>query len=172
MQSAPHGPDGPLYPGTCRGLSQAERDARIAAGEPYALRLDVAAASALTGSLDWQDRVAGRLAVDPGLLGDVVLARKEGMTGYHLSVVIDDQRQGITLVTRGRDLMPSTHVQRLLQALLGLEAPEYHHHPLLTDETGVRLAKRADSLAIRTLRAEGLGPDAVRDRAYSAPRIG
>ncbi len=172
MQSAPHGPDGPLYPGTCRGLPEAERAARITAGDPYALRLDVAAATTLTGPLDWLDRGAGRFAAEPGLLGDVVLARKEGMTGYHLSVVVDDHRQGITLVTRGRDLMPSTHVQRLLQALLGLDAPEYHHHALLTDESGVRLAKRADSLAIRTLRAEGFGPDAVRDRAYSAPRTG
>ena len=171
MQSAPHGPDGPLYPGTCRRLSKAERQERIAAGDPCALRLDVAAATALAGPLEWQDREAGRQAADPALLGDVVLARKEGMTGYHLSVVIDDHRQGITLVTRGRDLMPSTHVQRLLQALLGLDVPEYHHHALLTDADGVRLAKRADSLAVRTLRAEGLGPEEVRSRAYSAPRI-
>ncbi len=171
MQSAPHGPDGPLYPGTCRHLAAADRAARLAAGEPCALRLDVAAATALTGPLHWHDREAGRQAADPAVQGDVVLARKEGMTGYHLSVVVDDHRQGITLVTRGRDLMPSTHVQRLLQALLELDAPEYHHHALLTDETGVRLAKRADSLAIRTLRAQGLEADRVRERAYSDPRI-
>ncbi len=171
MQSAPHGPDGPLYPGTCRRLSEAQRQERIAAGEPHALRLDAAAASRLTGPLAWSDREAGRQAAEPGLLGDVVLARKEGMTGYHLSVVVDDHRQGITLVTRGRDLKPSTHVQRMLQALLGLPAPEYHHHALLTDAAGIRLAKRADSLAVRTLRAEGLGPQDVRARAYSAPRI-
>ena len=171
MQSAPHGPDGPLYPGTCRRLSKAERDDRVAAGDPCALRLDVTAATALAGPLEWHDREAGLQAADPALSGDVVLARKEGMTGYHLSVVVDDHRQGITLVTRGRDLMPSTHVQRLLQALLGLDMPEYHHHALLTDADGVRLAKRADSLAVRTLRAEGLKPDDVRARAYSAPRI-
>lgn len=172
MQSAPHGPDGPLYPGTCRRLSDMEREDRIATGDPFALRLDVAAASLLVGPLEWTDRGSGRQVAEPAITGDVVLGRKEGMTGYHLSVVVDDHRQGITLVTRGHDLMPSTHVQRLLQALLGLDMPDYHHHALLTDAEGVRLAKRADSLAIRTLKTEGLGPEAVRDRAYSAPRIG
>ena len=171
MQSAPHGPDGPLYPGTCRRLPETERAERIAASEPFALRLDVAAAMGRTGPLEWHDRDAGRLAAEPGLMGDVVLARKEAMASYHLSVVVDDHRQGITLVTRGGDLFASTHVQRLLQALLGYEAPEYHHHKLLTDEAGVRLAKRADSLAIRTLRAAGRGPDEIRALAYSAPRI-
>lgn len=171
MQSAPHGPDGALYPGTCRHLSATEHSERIAAGRPYALRLDVAAASGRTGPLDWHDRDAGRLAAEPASMGDVVLARKDVSASYHLSVVVDDQRQGITLVTRGRDLFASTHVQRLLQALLGFEAPEYRHHPLLTDENGVRLAKRADSLAIRTLRAGGMGPDEVRALAHSAPRV-
>ena len=171
MQSAPHGPDGPLYPGTCRRLSDSERADRMATGEPYALRLDVATATQRTGPLDWHDREAGRQPADPALMGDVVLARKEAMAGYHLSVVVDDQRQGITLVTRGRDLFASTHVQRLLQALLGLPAPEYHHHALLTGDDGIRLAKRADSLAVRTLRAEGMSPDEVRALAYSAPRI-
>ena len=171
MASAPHGPDGPLYPGTCRGLSEAERRDRISAGAPYALRLDVMAAERLTGALEWHDLGAGRQRARPALMGDVVLARKEAMASYHLSVVVDDHRQGVTLVTRGLDLLPSTHVQRLLQSLLGYPTPAYHHHALLTDESGIRLAKRADSLAIRALRAGGMGPEAVRTLARSAPRI-
>lgn len=170
MQSAPHGPDGALYPGTCRRLAESDRRERIDAGRPYALRLDVATATARTGPLDWHDRDAGRLAAEPAQMGDVVLARKDVSASYHLSVVVDDQRQGITLVTRGRDLFASTHVQRLLQALLGFDTPEYRHHALLTDENGVRLAKRADSLAIRTLREKGMAPDEVRALAHSAPR--
>lgn len=169
MQSAPHGPDGALYPGTCRRLAETERRERIAAGRPYALRLDVATATARTGPLEWHDRDAGRLAAKPGLMGDVVLARKEAMASYHLSVVVDDHRQGITLVTRGRDLFASTHVQCLLQSLLGYEAPEYRHHKLLTDENDVRLAKRADSVAIRAFREAGKSPAEVRTLAETAP---
>lgn len=170
MPSAPHGPDGALYPGTCRGLDPGEKADRLAAGMPFALRLDVAEATRQGGPLFWTDRAAGRLPAQPELLGDVVLGRKEGQTGYHLSVVIDDHRQGVTLVTRGRDLSASTHVHRLLQALLGFEPPTYHHHPLLLDETGIRLAKRADSVSIRAFREAGRSPAEVRALAEAAPK--
>jgi len=161
MGGAPHGPEGPVYPGTCRGLDGAERRARIAAGEAYALRLDVAAALARTGPLSWHDRIAGFVAADPLAGGDVVLARKEGPPAYHLAVVTDDADQGVTLVTRGQDLFASTHVHRLLQALLDLPVPDYLHHRLITDASGERLAKRADAVAIRALREQGLTPAAV-----------
>jgi glutamyl-Q tRNA(Asp) synthetase len=156
--SAPHGPDGPLYPGTCRGLSEAERAARLAAGVPHALRLDVAKAAALAGPLAWLDRDAGRRQACPELLGDAVLARKDLATSYHLSVVVDDAAQGVTLVTRGLDLFHATHLHRLLQALLGLPEPDYLHHRLLTDAAGARLAKRTDAASIRALRQAGRAP--------------
>jgi glutamyl-Q tRNA(Asp) synthetase len=163
--AAPHGPDGPLYPGTCRTLDPAERRARLAAGERPALRLDTAAALVRTGPLVWRDRAAGTVAARPDLLGDVVLARKDVPTSYHLSVTLDDALQGVTLVTRGIDLFPATHVHRLLQALLGLDVPEYHHHPLLTDQTGRRLAKRDGALSLRALRMAGHDAAAVRAMA-------
>ena len=160
---APHGPDGPLYPGTCRGLPRAEAERRIAGGAPYALRLDVARARArVSGDLAFVDRDAGRIDADPLRFGDVVLARKEVPTSYHLAVTVDDALQEITLVTRGADLLPATHVQRLLQALLDLPVPDYHHHRLLTDAAGQRLAKRADSASLATLRAQGVDPAALR----------
>ncbi|MEX1107927.1 MAG: tRNA glutamyl-Q(34) synthetase GluQRS [Dongiaceae bacterium] len=164
--SAPHlrrlGPDGPVYPGICRLLDQNNRNARIAAGEPFALRLDAGRAAMETGSLVWQERDEGPVAVDPQLFGDVVLARKDVPTSYHLAVVVDDALQEITLVTRGRDLYAATHVHRLLQALLDLPAPHYHHHALVTDAAGQRLAKRHDAMAIRTFRAAGEPPEAIR----------
>jgi glutamyl-Q tRNA(Asp) synthetase len=159
---APHGPDGPLYPGTCRALSEAERERRVAAGEPYALRLDVAPAIARAGPLAWRDRERGRIEAAPALFGDVVLARKDAPTSYHLAVTLDDHLQGVTLVTRGEDLFAATHVHRLLQALLGLESPDYHHHRLLTDRAGRRFAKRDRSLTLRALRAAGRTPAEVR----------
>ncbi len=166
MAGAPQGPDGPIYPGTCRHLSAAERQARIAAGRPYAWRLDVARAAAEAGPLSFTDREAGTFAVEPGLYGDVLLSRKEiEAVAYHLSVVVDDARQGVTLVTRGQDLLPACHLHRLLQALLGLPEPRWHHHPLVSDASGRRLAKRDDALAIRTLREQGLDPAAVRHLA-------
>ena len=160
--NAPHGPDGPLYPGTCRRLEPAERERRMADGEPYALRLNAARAARLVGSLTWRDRVLGEIAVKPMLFGDVVLARKDVPTSYHLAVTLDDYLQGVTLVTRGEDLVSATHVQRVLQALLDLRTPEYHHHALLTDAQGKRFAKRDKSLTIRALRAAGSSPAAVR----------
>ncbi len=160
--NAPHGPDGPIYPGTCRGLAEAERARRIAAGEPHAWRLDVAAALTATGALDWEDEGRGRVIATPALFGDVVLARKETPASYHLAVTVDDALQGVTLVTRGADLFSATHVHRLLQALLGLPTPSYRHHPLLADETGKRFAKRDKSLTLRALREAGRTPEDVK----------
>jgi glutamyl-Q tRNA(Asp) synthetase len=163
--AAPHGVEGALYPGTCRRLGAAERQARIAAGAGFALRLDVAAALARTGPLSWTDELAGEVAADPASHGDVVLARKETPTSYHLAVTVDDALQGVTLVTRGADLFEATHVHRLLQALLDLPVPRYHHHALLTDASGRRYAKRDRSLTIAALREAGHSPDAVRTMA-------
>lgn len=162
---APHGPDGVLYPGMCRHLSAAERQDRCQAGQPFALRLDMAAAVAQAGGLTWHDRDAGRQTARPQLFGDVVLARKDTPTSYHLAVTWDDALQGVTLVTRGRDLFEATHVHRLLQALLDLPVPEYRHHGLLTDENGRRYAKRDRSLTIASLREAGHTPRQVRSLA-------
>jgi len=159
--AAPHGPDGPLYPGTCRTLGEEERARRIAAGEPHAWRLDAAKAAALAGPLDWHDATAGTVAADPAAPGDVVLARKDAPTSYHLAVTVDDAAQGVTDVVRGEDLFAATHVHRLLQALLGLPVPRYHHHGLLLDEAGERLAKRAGSPTLASMRAEGADPAAL-----------
>jgi glutamyl-Q tRNA(Asp) synthetase len=163
--AAPHGSEGPLYPGTCRGLSAAERQGRIAAGESYALRLDVAQAAARVGPLEWEDSEAGRVVADPLSHGDVVLARKETPASYHLAVTVDDALQGVTLVTRGRDLFGATHMHRLLQALLDLPTPRYWHHRVLTDPSGKRFAKRDRSLTLRALREAGKSPAEVRKMA-------
>lgn len=155
-QQAPHGPDGHIYPGTCRDLLRFERQRRIEAGEPYALRLDVAKARRLVeGDLAFTDRKRGRVEAQPELLGDVVVARKDVGVSYNLAVVVDDAAQGVTLVTRGADLFHATHVQRLLQALLGLPVPEYEHHSLLVDEAGKRFAKRDRAKTLRALRESG-----------------
>ena len=163
--SAPHGPEGPLYPGTCRRLANAARCARIAAGEPYALRLDTARAAAAAGPLSWDDLDRGRIAVEPGILGDVVLGRRDAPASYHLAVSIDDHLQRVSLVTRGEDLFHATHVHRLLQALLGLSVPRWRHHRLLVNEKGERLAKRDQATTLAALRAAGHGPAAVRAMA-------
>lgn len=162
---APHGPDGPLYPGTCRTLSGDECGARIDRGEAFALRLDMGPAAARAGPLIWTDRDRGETIADPCAAGDVVLARKDTPTSYHLAVTLDDHLQGVTLVTRGEDLFATTHVHRLLQALLGFETPEYHHHRLLAAASGARLAKRDQGATLETLRAEGHGPAEVRRMA-------
>lgn len=146
-----------LYPGTCRGLASADQEARMAT-TPHAWRIDMAKAVALAGSLDWQDAEAGRVIADPLAHGDVVLARKDAPASYNLAVTVDDAAQGVTDVVRGADLFAATHVHRLLQALLGLPTPRYHHHPLLCDDQGRRLAKRdgAPSLAeLREARQDG-----------------
>ena len=153
--AAPHGPDGPVYPGICRGLSHRDARDRIAAGEGHALRLDMTRAAAAAGPLVWRDRDRGRTEARPEIFGDVVLARKDTPTSYHLAATVDDHIQRVSLVTRGEDLLPASHLHRLLQALLGLDTPEYRHHRLLTDDTGQRLAKRHDSLSIRSLRERG-----------------
>ena len=160
--AAPHGPEGPLYPGTCRALEPAERARRVAVGESFALRLDVAAALARCGPLFWEDEIAGRIAADPASLGDVVLARKEAPASYHLAVTVDDALQGVTLVTRGVDLFAATHIHRLLQALLDLPVPRWCHHPLLTDAAGRRFAKRDQAQTLRALRDAGHAPAEVR----------
>lgn len=162
--AAPHGPEGPLYPGTCRGLSPGQRDARIAAGAAYALRLDAVKAARITGPLDWHDRAAGTIACDPLAHGDVVLARKDVPASYHLAVTHDDALQGVTLVTRGLDLFHATHVHRLLQALLGWPTPDYHHHRLIVDAGGTRLAKRAGAPTLKSLRDAGESGAALRAR--------
>ena len=154
--SAPHGPDGPLYPGTCRRLGAEERARRLAE-EAHAWRIDMAHAAALAGPLYWEDVEAGRVAAQPQVHGDVVLARKDVPTSYHLAVTIDDAAQGVTDVIRGSDLFAATHVHRLLQALLGLPVPRYRHHMLITDKAGKRLAKRDEAQSLAALRAAGVG---------------
>lgn len=167
--AAPQGPEGPVYPGTCRRLSHAERDARRQAGEPFALRLDMTRALALVSHpLTFWEGSQGVIEAIPASLGDVVLARKETPASYHLAVVVDDALQGVTLVTRGVDLLFATHLHRLLQALLDLPTPRYHHHPLLLDDAGQRLAKRRQSPALRDLRAAGLTPADIRHRIRQA----
>ncbi len=164
--AAPHGPDGPLYPGTCRRLAAHEREARMAAGEAYALRLDMAAAlAAVPEELSFHELGRGRLRCDPARFGDVVLARKDSPASYHLCVTHDDALQGVTLVTRGEDLLPATDLHRLLQALLGWPEPAYAHHGLLRDEQGRRFAKRDKALTLQALRAAGHGAAAVRAMA-------
>ena len=160
--NAPHGPDGPIYPGTCRALSLDIRAQRIARGEAYALRLDMTGAIARTGPLGWCDLDAGIVTARPEIFGDVVLARKDTPTSYHLSVVHDDHLQDVTLVTRGEDLRAATHVHRLLQALLGYATPDYRFHEMLTDSSGRRLAKRDRAETLRDLRASGKTSNEVR----------
>jgi glutamyl-Q tRNA(Asp) synthetase len=161
--AAPHGAEGPLYPGICRDLTEGVRSERIASGLPYALRLDAAKAAALTGPLSFREH-GTRVIVDPVSLGDVVLARKEMSTAYHLAVVVDDAYQGVTLVTRGKDLLPATHVQRLLQALLDLPEPGYAHHRLIADAEGKKFSKRDHAMTLKDLRANGTTPAAIRAR--------
>ncbi|HJQ58982.1 MAG TPA: tRNA glutamyl-Q(34) synthetase GluQRS [Vineibacter sp.] len=163
-QSAPHGPDGPLYPGTCRALTTVERQSRLSAGTEFALRLDVAKAAALAGPYRFFEESRGWIDGDPYLHGDVVLARKDTPTSYHLAVTVDDALQGITLVSRGEDLLPATHVHGLLQRVLGYRTPGYSHHRLLTDAKGRRFAKRDQALTLRSLREAGVTPADVRRR--------
>ena len=163
----PRDPDGaPLYPGDGRALSAAERRRRMAADEPYALRLDMAAAIARTGPLTWVETGCGdetrSVAASPQMWGDVVLARKETPTSYNLSVVIDDACQGVSHVVRGRDLFAATSVHRLLQALFALPAPIYHHHRLILDADGKKLSKSTRATALRALREDGASAVGIR----------
>lgn len=171
----PRDPDGvPLYPGSARALAPQERARRVAAGEPYALRLDAAAALARTGPLVWRETAADGadeiVAADPAAWGDVVLARKETPTSYHLSVVVDDAAQGVTDVVRGRDLYAATGLHRVLQALLGLPEPAYRHHRLILDPEGRKLAKSTRATGLRELRAAGTSPADIR-RVVGLPDV-
>ena len=164
--TAPHGLEGAVYPGTCRVLSADEGAARIAAGTPYAWRLDIVAAlGAVGGALYFDDETAGRVLADPAAFGDVVLARKDTPASYHLCVTHDDAMQGVTLVVRGVDLLAATHVHVVLQALMGWPTPSYSHHRLLIDPAGRRLAKRDRAATLRELRVAGRSPAEVRAQA-------
>ena len=170
--SAPHGPEGPVYPGTCRGLSEEERTRRIGAGEAHAWRIDMQEAVARAGTVTWQAMSFSPLSypqmeaqalhkAEPLTHGDVVLARKDAPASYHLSCTLDDAAMGISHVLRGDDLLGATDVHRLLQALLDLPSPAYIHHPLLVDADGRRLAKRSGSIALADLRAQGMDAAAL-----------
>ena len=166
----PRDPDGvPLYPGNAKALPQAER-ARRMASEPYALRLDMAAAVTRAGALTWQETGAGpagetgSIAADPAIWGDVILARKDAPASYHLAVVVDDAAQGVTDVVRGADLFHATSVHRLLQALLGLPEPRYHHHRLILDADGKKLSKSTAATGLHELRAQGATAADIRRR--------
>ena len=167
--SAPHAPDGSLvYPGTCRDLSKAAQAHRIAAGERYALRLNMAQAlRCVTTPLTFQEDDQSIITCAPERFGDVILARKDAPASYHLCVTHDDAAQGVTLVTRGEDLKPSTDLHRLLQVLMGWPEPRYAHHRLLTDATGNRLAKRNQALTLRALRERGVPAAAAQQMAVS-----
>lgn len=161
--AAPHGPDGaPLYPGTCRNLSHGERTNRVAQGERFALRLNMAAA--FLPGLSYVEQGEGRITCHPEIFGDLVLGRKDTPASYHLCVTHDDALQGVTLVTRGNDLKSATDLHRLLQALMGWPTPVYAHHRLFLDPTGKRLAKRDDAVSLRSLRAEGVSARALIER--------
>jgi glutamyl-Q tRNA(Asp) synthetase len=165
----PRDPDGaPLYPGDAKSRPESERRRLIDSGAPYALRLDMAAAQSRAGPLHWFEEHAGpggapdQVTARPERWGDVILARKETPTSYHLSVVVDDALQGVTNVVRGEDLFWSTSVHRLLQKLLGLPDPFYSHHRVILDETGQKLSKSTRATALRELRGAGLTPTDIR----------
>ena len=167
----PRDPDGaPIYPGDARLLTLEKRAQRIESGAPYALRLDMEAAVARAGALSWTelgegpDGESGSIVACPQAWGDVILARKETPTSYHLSVVIDDALQGITQVVRGQDLFHATSVHRLLQHLLDLPTPTYRHHRLIRDAAGHKLSKSTGATGLRELRAAGAGPADIRAR--------
>ena len=154
--SAPHGPDGIIYPGTCRALSHP------GLGRPHAIRLNIGRALAETGPLTAQSEDGARRLCDPARFGDIVLARRDAPASYHLCAAHDDAAQGVTLVTRGIDLEPATDIHRLLQALLGWPEPRYHHHRLILDSTGRRLAKRDAAATLHAIRASGVSAAEIR----------
>jgi glutamyl-Q tRNA(Asp) synthetase len=167
----PRDPDGaPLYPGTARALASGERARLLQSGAPYALRLDMAAACARAGAASWiehgegPDGETGTVAANPAAWGDVIIARKETPTSYHLAVVVDDALQGVTEVVRGQDLFWSTSVHRLLQQLLGLPQPVYRHHRLIRDAAGQKLSKSTQATGLRELRTAGATPAEIRRR--------
>jgi glutamyl-Q tRNA(Asp) synthetase len=165
----PRDPDGvPIYPGRARRLSAAESQRRREAGEPFALRLAMDKAMARAGVLTWSETgvgpsgQTGLITAAPQMWGDVILARKDAPASYHLAAVVDDALQGVTDIVRGQDLFWSTSIHRLLQALLGLPEPSYHHHKLILDEAGQKLAKSTHATGLRELRAAGLNPFDIR----------
>ncbi|OIN85810.1 MAG: tRNA glutamyl-Q(34) synthetase GluQRS [Alphaproteobacteria bacterium CG1_02_46_17] len=168
INAAPHGLEGLVYPKTCAHLSSGEREEKISSGKPYALRLNMAESLRRipASRLIWHDRIKGKQEPTANLLtttlGDVVLARKDTPSSYHLCVTHDDHLQNISLVTRCQDLFFATHLHRLLQEILGYNVPEYHHHALLTDAQGKRFSKRDNGLTLRELRNKGLEPDQLR----------
>ncbi|MCA0979114.1 tRNA glutamyl-Q(34) synthetase GluQRS [Qipengyuania flava] len=155
------GPEGAVYPGTCKG-------SRLNPARPAALRLDVdralAQVGADAGDLFWEDEICGTQVADPRPFGDVVLVRKDAPASYHLAATLDDAADGVTLVTRGQDLYAMTHIHRLLQELLGLPVPTWHHHPILLDENGEKLAKRRNSPSLADRRAAGEDGRALAER--------
>jgi glutamyl-Q tRNA(Asp) synthetase len=167
----PRDPDGaPLYPGTARGLGPEERAKLLQSGVPHALRLDMAAACRSVGKLSWVERgegpdgESGTIVVDPAAWGDIIVARRETPTSYHLAVAVDDALQGVTEVVRGQDLFWATSVHRLLQELLGLPQPDYRHHRLIRDADGQKLSKSTKATGLRELRAAGVTPADIRRR--------
>ena len=159
--SAPHGADAMVYPGTCRSLDEGERIDRMAY-DAHAWRIDMARAVAMTGPLAWTDIDHGIVPADPLAAGDVVLARKDAPTSYHLAATLDDADMEVTLVLRGNDLRAATDIHRLLQALFHLPTPAYRHHPLLVGADGKRLAKRDGGLQLAQLRDAGVDPAQLR----------
>jgi len=169
MPSAPHGPEGALYPGTCRGLSEDAIAAKIALGTPFAWRLDgaeaitrVATPLTFTEAGRGPAGETGTQTADPAAFGDIVLGRKDVGVSYHLAVTVDDHLQGVTLVTRGEDLFAATSIQLVLQQLLGFDPPDYFHHELILHESGRRLAKRDQDVTLKALREAGVTPDEIR----------
>ncbi len=160
--AAPHGPDGgPVYPGTCRRLGHAARADKIAAGLPHVWRLDMAAALAEAPDLTLHEEGEGRIACTPEHFGDVVLGRRDAPASYHLCATHDDAATGVTLVTRGVDLMPAAHLHRLLQKLMGWPETGFAHHRLILDAQGRRLSKRDQAATLRALRDTGATPAEV-----------
>lgn len=160
---APHGSGSPKYSGHCRKIGSKIRRDRIAQGEPHSWRLDCSAAFSITGELRWIDRLAGETIVDPSILGDIIISRKDIATSYHLAVTLDDAEQGVTLISRGEDLIESTHVHRLLQCLLGLPVPDWCHHKLIKNEEGKRFSKREGSLTLKEMRGSGIRAEDLRE---------
>ena len=171
--AAPHGSEGPVYPGICRQLSSDEAQRKIAVGEDHAWRLNLPAALQKGGQdVVWMDADNGEIKVSESqwqALGDVVLVRKDIGTSYHIAVVADDHLQEMTHIIRGKDLYESTHLHSLLQELLGFSKPIYQHHGLIADETGKRLAKRNEAESLQILREQGLKPEDVINRLTSSP---
>ena len=160
---APHGIEGPMYPGTCRHISRDQQQARIAAGTPHAWRLDTEKAVHSLGAPlgSWESTDGTRTKATPGIFGDVILARKDTPTSYHLSVVVDDALQGITHIIRGEDLRQATHMHHLLQKLLGLTHPVYTHHDLILDKNGRRFAKRNKAATLYEMQQKGMSSTEV-----------